>query len=446
VTGPGRTSWLAETAQLPYCEGCSHASVLHALDQALVSLRLDPADVAIVTDVGCVGLAGELFEAAHTVHALHGRSPATATGLALADEALGPGRLKTVVLIGDGGALVGIGHLVHAALVNADVTVLVHNNSWLGTSRAQPSALAPEGAITAGLAAASFTPPLDIVKLLSAAQAGYLVRTFADDPDLAAAIAAAIDHPGFALIEVLEYCPARNAHRDEAEGRRSDEAVAVFEGKIEPQRVRRPPFVETYRSRHAGVPAPAPRPRLAATYKSTLDRPVCIVVAGTAGEHIQTAAQVLCAAAVTAELDCTQKNDNPVTVGTGFSLSEVILSPFEISFTGIEWPDAIIVTSSEGLAEVRRRGLLGRLATGGVVVTDKQLEVSSALSLPLRQIAGPQHAALAGVAAWLAHSQIFPLEALVDAAGQRGLSAAIGPVLAVSGSARRRPQDDAARD
>jgi pyruvate/2-oxoacid:ferredoxin oxidoreductase beta subunit len=425
VTAPQRTSWLAAAAPLPYCEGCSHAAVLRALDEALVNLRLDPADVAIVTDVGCVGLAGELFEAAHTVHALHGRSPATATGLALADEALGQGRLKTVVLIGDGGATVGIGHLVHAALINADVTVLVHNNSWLGLGRT--SALAPEGTTALGTAAPSLAPSLDIVRLLSAAQAGYLARTFADDRELATAIAAAIDHAGFALIEVLEHCPAR-ASRNAVGDRALQAAVAVFEGKVEPQRISRQPFIET--CRHAAPQAEVQRPALSVTYRSTLDRPVSVVVAGTAGEHVQTAAQVLCTAAVMADLDCTQKNDNPVTVGSGFSLSEVILSPFAISFTGIAWPDAIIITSAEGLAEVRRRSLLGALAPGGIVLADERLSVRGAISLPLRTFAGPQDAALAGIAAWLTRTRIFPLEALAAAASQRGLSAATATLLA----------------
>ena len=446
MTAHGRTSWLVATAQLPYCEGCSHAAVLHALDQALVHLRLDPADVAIVTDVGCVGFAGELFEAAHTVHALHGRSPATATGLALADEALGHGRLKTIVLIGDGGATVGIGHLVHAALINADVTVLVHNNSLLGVSGGQAAALAPEGAVTPRVEAGSFTPPLDIVKLLGAAQAGYLARTFADDSGLAEAIAAAVRHPGFALVEVLEYCPVRTARRDEVADRRLEDAAAALGRTVEPQRISRPAFVETYRTRHAALAPEPPHPPLTAGYKSTLDRPVCIVVAGTAGEHVQTAAQVLCAAAVTAELDCTQKNDNPVTVGSGFSLSEVILSPFEISFTGIERPDAIIITSEPGLAEVRRRGLPEKLAAGGIVVAEQQLDVRGALNLPLRTVARPQDAALAGVAAWLARTRVFPVEALVDAANQRGLGAVMAALVTALGSARLRAPSDTAHD
>jgi 2-oxoglutarate ferredoxin oxidoreductase subunit beta len=438
-------TFLAEPARLPYCEGCSHVPVLRALDQALVALALDPHDVAIVTDIGCVGFASDLFDAPHTIHTLHGRSPATATGLALADEALGAGKLKAVVLIGDGGASVGIAHLVHAALINADVTVLVHNNSLFGLSGGQAAALAPEGIVTPGAAAGSFTPPLDIVKLLAAAQAGFLARTYADDPTLAATIETAVDHTGFALVEILEYCPARAVQREAVRGLRLEETPAARGRKVEPARTERAPFVETYRARHAAVPTEPPRPVLATTYKATLDRPMAIVVAGTAGEHVQTAAHLLCAAAVTAELDCTQKNDNPVTVGGGFSLSEVILSPFPISYTGIECPDAIIVTSDEGLAEVRRRGLLARLAPGGTVIAERGLAVRDALSFPLRKVAGPQNASLAGVFAWLAQVRILPLEALVAAARARGLNATVERVISAVGNVPRRASRGRAR-
>ncbi len=410
-------SFLAPAAPSPYCEGCSHPAVLRALDRALVALRLDPADVVIVTDIGCVGLAGELLAAPHTVHALHGRSPATATGLALADAVLGGARLKTIVLIGDGGATVGIGHLVHAALLDADVTVLVHNNSLSGITGLDAAVLGPE-ALVAGESAAgagAATPPLDLVRLLGAAQASFLARCFAEDDALPATIEAAIRHPGFALIEVVEHCPARAPRWPGEAGGGPEESAALDALRCEPQRRARIPFAQRHRHQAPPPVEPTGRAEITPAYRSALDRPVSVVLAGTAGERVQTAAHLLCAAAVAAELDCTQKNDNPITVGTGFSLAEVVLSPFEISYTGIEWPDALVITSAEGLAEVRRRGLLTRLASAGRVIADQDLALEGALSLPLRAVAGPDHAALAGVFAWLASTAIIPLEALAAA-------------------------------
>ncbi len=427
MTTTAPDSFVAAGRPVPYCEGCSHEVVLRALDRALVALRLDPADVAVVTDVGCVGLAGELLAAPHTVHALHGRSPATATGLALADAALGSGRLKTVVLIGDGGATVGIGHLVHAALLDVDVTVLVHNNALFGIDGVDAAVLGPEGLLAGGRddRTRGGGPALDLTKLLEAAHASFLARCYADDEGLAATIEAAIHHPGFAVVEVVEACPARAPHGRPEAGGRLEDLPAVGGLRREPRITARTPFAQARHPRHEPPPGtPAAEPAIATAYRSSLDRPVSIVLAGTAGERVQTAAHLLCVAAIAADLDCTQKNDNPVTVASGYSLAEVILSPFEISFTGIEWPDALVVTSREGLAEVRRRGLLSRLASAGRVIADEALALEGALALPLRAVAGPDHAALAGVFAWLAATGVYPLEALAGAVGTSGADTA----------------------
>ena len=123
----GENIYLAPDAQLPYCRGCGHALVVRHLSHALAQLQLPPRSVALTTDIGCVGLADSLFPYLHTVHTTHGRSTAFATGMALA-EAISPAGLKPVVMIGDGGAMIGLLHLVHAAQLNVDVTVLVHNN------------------------------------------------------------------------------------------------------------------------------------------------------------------------------------------------------------------------------------------------------------------------------------------------------------------------------
>ncbi|MGA8071952.1 MAG: thiamine pyrophosphate-dependent enzyme [Candidatus Acidiferrales bacterium] len=128
-------TYLVAKAVLPYCKGCGHGQVLRALGEALGRLQLPPQEVVIVTDIGCVGLADVQFATPHTVHTTHGRSTAFAAGIALADGTLGAGRLKPIVMIGDGGAMIGLNHLVNAALVNPDLTVLVHNNFFVRNDR-----------------------------------------------------------------------------------------------------------------------------------------------------------------------------------------------------------------------------------------------------------------------------------------------------------------------
>jgi pyruvate/2-oxoacid:ferredoxin oxidoreductase beta subunit len=56
--------------------------------------------------------------------------------MALAEAVLPATGLKPIVMIGDGGAMIGLLHLVHAAQLNVDVTVLVHNNFMFGMTGA----------------------------------------------------------------------------------------------------------------------------------------------------------------------------------------------------------------------------------------------------------------------------------------------------------------------
>jgi pyruvate/2-oxoacid:ferredoxin oxidoreductase beta subunit/Pyruvate/2-oxoacid:ferredoxin oxidoreductase gamma subunit len=406
---------------LPYCKGCGHGIVLRALGEALETLAIPPADIAIVTDIGCVGLADERITGPHTIHTTHGRSAAFAAGLSLADSVLGAGRLKTIVMVGDGGAMLGINHLVSSALLNPDVTVIVHDNFLFGMTGGQNSAFSPTDFVTATTKGGNTLPPLDLARILLACRAPFVARKIAGDRDLAEVLTRAIVHPGFALVEVLELCTAYGVKWNEMT-RSSLETIALEAG-YELGVLRdeaRPRFADVYK-RLAPVPAAAPAP--ARAFASGLDRPVGVVIAGTAGEHIQTAATLLARAAMKCGLHATQKNDNPVTQGTGFSVSEVILSPDEILFTGIERPDAIVVVSADGAREAERAGRFAAATEATLVVADDGIDLpagrGAARRLPLRREHGPKGAALAGVRALIEMTEMLPAEALDAAVADR---------------------------
>ena len=415
--------YLAPDAALPYCRGCGHALVVRHLSQALERLQLPPRSVVLTTDIGCVGLADSLFPFLHTVHTTHGRSTAFATGMALAEAVLEPAGLKPVVMIGDGGAMIGLLHLVHAAQLNVDVTVLVHNNFLFGMTGGQHSALTPEGFVTSTTPAGNWTPPLDLVQLLAAARAGFLARQYATDADLAEVIADAIAHPGFAMVEIVEICPAYGARLNRLTGGGLKELVAR-QGLTMGRQVAgapRPTFSELYRQQRAALEKKAAAAEVVPlAARATLDRELRVVVAGSAGERVQSAAGLLCRAALAAGLYATQKNDNPVTQGTGFSLAEICLSPQPIDYTGMERPDVVIVASADGWKELAANGTLERCRAETLVVLDDGLlelfpAAASArgrrLAAPLRRRATASGAALAGLAAWLALDPVLPAEA-----------------------------------
>lgn len=433
--------YLSPEAKLPYCRGCGHALVVRQLSRALERLQLPPRSVVLTTDIGCVGLADSLFPYLHTVHTTHGRSTAFATGMALAEVLQEPDRLKPVVMIGDGGAMIGLLHLAHAAQLNVDITVLVHNNFLFGMTGGQHSALTPLDLVTATTPTGNWTPPLDLLALLRAAHAVFLARQYATDADLDTVIANAIAYPGFALVEILELCTAYSTRWNELTGKTLKEIVTrqgYKVGRLEAE-LERPTFREVYRhelqSRPSRSPAPeTPLPNIQATLAAELR----LIVAGSAGERVQSAAALFCQAALAAGLYTTQKNDNPVTQGTGFSLAEICVSPKPIEYTGMESPDVILVTSADGLKEIQANGVWARCRQETLLVMDAELDApptpSRLLRLPLRRAATPQRAALAGLAACCATTSVFPSEAwdavIAKLPGERRLDA--GEALRIS--------------
>jgi len=74
-----------------------------------------------------------------------------------------------------------------------------------------------------------------------------------------------------------------------------------------------------------------------------------IIILGSAGQRIITAGEILCLAGISAGLHVTQKNEYNITVLSGLSISEIILSSEEIDYTGIENPAVIIAIGQDGV-------------------------------------------------------------------------------------------------
>lgn len=414
-------SYLVEEPHFPYCKGCGHTQVLRALDEALVKVQLDPRDVAIITDIGCVGLADALFKDVHTVHTTHGRSTAIAVGTVIADRILAGGKLKTIVMIGDGGAMIGLLHIVHAAQINADVTVLLHNNFLFGMTGGQNSAFSPLGFVTTTTRSGNIIPPLDICQMLQSCGAGFVARKFATDRDLAEVVAEAITYPGFALVEIIELCPTYGTRLNELTGKRLKEIVESqgYRTGVLLRREDRREFGLVYKEKFPPVVVPPAEDSISVRFRHRLTRPVGVIISGTAGERVQSSASLFCQAAVMSGLYITQKNDNLVTQGTGFSLSEVSLSPEPILYTGIDRADGVLIVSEDGLREVRERRIFDSLTPDAIVILDSELTVTAlqgrVISLPFRRLVSGKLAAAAALGVYLKVSGAFPIEAYIEA-------------------------------
>jgi 2-oxoglutarate/2-oxoacid ferredoxin oxidoreductase subunit beta len=141
------------------------------------------------------------------MHAIHGRAPTIATGLAAARD-----DLSVWIVSGDGDALsIGANHLVHALRRNIPVKILLFNNRIYGLTKGQASPTSEYGKVTKSTPTGSIDPPLDALSLALGAGATFVARTVdRDKQGLVEVLRAAAEHRGAAFVEVLQDCPVFN--------------------------------------------------------------------------------------------------------------------------------------------------------------------------------------------------------------------------------------------
>jgi pyruvate/2-oxoacid:ferredoxin oxidoreductase beta subunit/Pyruvate/2-oxoacid:ferredoxin oxidoreductase gamma subunit len=339
-----------------YCPGCGHGRISDALNAALIKLALDPRQIVIVTDIGCVGLSDKYF-VTNTLHGLHGRSLTYASGVKLANP-----DLKVIALIGDGGCGIGGSHLLNAARRNIGVTTLVFNNLNYGMTGGEHSVTTPRGGLTATTPVGQLETPLDICGTVAINGAGFVARTTAFDKSLADLIAEAIQYEGFSLIDIWELCTAYYVPNNKFNKKALEDTLVELKyptGIIKKRD--HPEYSRAYREATAaknrsvgqrGEPALAPKP-IEPRYEHGLDGRFNMIIAGAAGTKIGSAATLFCQGAVLSGLWATQRNEYPVTVKSGHSIAEIVLDPEEILYTGISKPNLIIVLFPEGFAKAK---------------------------------------------------------------------------------------------
>ncbi|MBW2197693.1 MAG: 2-oxoacid:ferredoxin oxidoreductase subunit beta, partial [Deltaproteobacteria bacterium] len=140
----------------------------------------------------------------HTLHTLHGRALAFATGVKLSRP-----ELNLIVPMGDGDALaIGGNHFIHAARRNIDLTAIVMNNRIYGMTGGQYSPLSGHGTLATTAPYTNIDYAFDTVELATAAGASFVARsTTYHVQQLAKILKQAILHEGFSVVEVLTQCP-----------------------------------------------------------------------------------------------------------------------------------------------------------------------------------------------------------------------------------------------
>ena len=189
-----------------WCKGCGDYGIWNALKFALSELDLAPHQVLIVSGIGC-GSKTPDYTHVNGLHTLHGRSLPAATGARLANHAM-----KVICTHGDGdGYGMGLGHMMHAARRNLDITDVVQNNRVYGLTKGQYSPTSPGGFVSKTSPDGAIDRPVNPWALALAAGATFIGRGFpADLRHLVETLKKAIEHRGYALVDVLQPCVSFN--------------------------------------------------------------------------------------------------------------------------------------------------------------------------------------------------------------------------------------------
>ncbi|ACM22440.1 2-oxoacid:ferredoxin oxidoreductase subunit beta [Thermotoga neapolitana] len=185
-----------------WCPGCGNGIVLRAFLEAVDALSLPKEKVAVVSGIGCSSRATGYLDF-NTLHTLHGRAIAFATGVKLAKPDF------EVVVMGGDGDIVSIGgnHFIHACRRNIDITVIVFNNMIYGMTGGQVSSTTPIYHQTSTTPMGSFVEPLDVVELALSAGATFVARSTVYHYDhLVEILKRALRHRGISVVDVLTNC------------------------------------------------------------------------------------------------------------------------------------------------------------------------------------------------------------------------------------------------
>jgi 2-oxoglutarate ferredoxin oxidoreductase subunit beta len=196
------SSDFVKNTPVTWCKGCLFNTVYNSITAMLADTGSDPSMVNVLSGIGCSSRIA-LYLKTYSMHTLHGRAIPVAVGAHLAK----PDR-KVMVIAGDGDLFsIGIGHFVHAAQKNIDITVICLNNSMFAMTKNQSSPTSCLGHCGSMTPQGTMSAPLDLMEFSILSGATFAARTTVlDSEHLLKIITGAYLHKGFSFVEIVTPC------------------------------------------------------------------------------------------------------------------------------------------------------------------------------------------------------------------------------------------------
>ncbi len=192
--------------EVRWCPGCDDYVILRSMQKALPEMGVKKEDVVFISGIGCSSRFPYYMDT-FGMHGIHGRAPAIATGVKLANP-----NLSVWVITGDGDSMaIGGNHFIHVLRRNINLNIILFNNEIYGLTKGQFSPTSLLGQKTKSSPYGNTQPPFLPGELAIGARARFFARIGGNTPrEMTQIFIQSEKFQGTSLIEVLQNCPIFN--------------------------------------------------------------------------------------------------------------------------------------------------------------------------------------------------------------------------------------------
>jgi 2-oxoglutarate ferredoxin oxidoreductase subunit beta len=196
----------ASDQEVRWCPGCGDYAILKAVQKTCAELGVSRSRSVFVSGIGCAARF-PYYMSTYGFHTVHGRAPAIATGIKLANP-----DLDVWVMTGDGDGLsIGGNHMLHVLRRNVDLQIVLFNNEIYGLTKGQYSPTSRRGTRSPSTPQGSIEYPVSACSFALGAGARFVARSVDTlQPHLVATLKRAHAHKGASFVEILQNCVVFN--------------------------------------------------------------------------------------------------------------------------------------------------------------------------------------------------------------------------------------------
>ncbi len=195
----------ASDQDIRWCPGCGDYAILNQVKKILAKIKAKRENTVFVAGIGCSSRF-PYYMGTYGLHSIHGRAPAFATGIKIANP-----DLDVWVVTGDGDGLsIGGNHLMHILRRNVNVNILLFNNRIYGLTKGQYSPTSETGKKSPSTPMGSIDLPLTPLSIALAAEASFVARCVDVDKNLGEVLERAAAHRGSSFVEIYQDCNVFN--------------------------------------------------------------------------------------------------------------------------------------------------------------------------------------------------------------------------------------------